>query len=54
MMRGYYQEGGYSQYPVHYGWGFPDLTQLFFMLLWVVLFIDAVLLGLWFWKHLKK
>lgn len=53
MMRGYY-DGGYGQYPVHYGWNFPNPVELFFILFLVVLFVDAVLLGVWLWKHLKK
>ena len=53
MQQGYYQ-GGYGQYPMHYGWGFPSITEMFFIVFLAVLFVDAVLLGIWLWKHLKK
>ena len=54
MMRGYY-DGGYAPAAhYNYGWGFPNLLELFVIIFIAVLFIDALLLGFWLWKQLKK
>lgn len=56
MMRDFNQgyQSGFGQYPMHYGWGMPSLVELFCMFFAIVLFVDAVLLGLWLWKQINK